>query len=68
MARIVSFSLKPQILAFFLFVILIYDSSRGELQVGDEDAIGPSQTQGKGGTKSKSNFPHKKNEDVTVGT
>ena len=37
-------------------------------QVGDEDAIGPSQTQGKSGTKSKSNFPHKKNEDVTVGT
>ena len=29
-------------------------------QVGDEDAIGPSQTQGKSGTKSKSNFPHKK--------
>ena len=29
-------------------------------QVRDEDAIGRSQTQGKSGTKSKSNFPHKK--------
>ena len=29
-------------------------------QVGDDDAIGPSQTQGKSGTGSKSNFPHKK--------
>ena len=28
--------------------------------VGDDDAIGPSQTQGKSGTGSKSNFPHKK--------
>ena len=30
-------------------------------QVGGESAIGPSQTQGKSGTKSKSNFPPKKN-------
>ena len=29
-------------------------------QVGGESAIGPSQTQGKSGTKSKSNFPSKK--------
>ena len=29
-------------------------------QVGGEAAIGPSQTQGKSGTKSKSNFPPKK--------
>ena len=29
-------------------------------QVGDDDAIGPSQTQGKSRTGSKSNFPHKK--------
>ena len=29
-------------------------------QVGDESAIGPSQTQGKSRTKLKSNFPHKK--------
>ena len=28
--------------------------------VGDDDAIGPRQTQGKRGTGSKSNFPHKK--------
>ena len=36
-------------------------------QVGDDDAIGPSQTQGKSGTKSKSNFPHKKKQQRNSG-